>query len=197
MGRALNFLLFWVYGALPLWATVIAVAIGGRNATSEYWTGAPWEIVVAIPACLVTFAVAVATASVFRQTHGQMNRKFRVAGATFLGCNALLAGAAMAVNHHQRNSEQALDVERARVVDFVKHNDLVTRAAGGSPSVDVALVSMRKGTPVRYEVSVHGLNSLFAIVDVERGLSGVRLKLKCTTRIYFGQRRSDQDPCSQ
>lgn len=45
-------------GLLPLWASLAIVAAGGVAPSSAgYWQGAPWLIVIAVPACALTLAL--------------------------------------------------------------------------------------------------------------------------------------------
>lgn len=45
-------------GLLPLWAAIAAVGIGSYTSkSSEYWTVAPWLIIAALPACIVTLGL--------------------------------------------------------------------------------------------------------------------------------------------
>jgi hypothetical protein len=45
-------------GLLPLWIAILAVAAGSfMTKSGDYWNVAPWLIVAAIPACIVTLAL--------------------------------------------------------------------------------------------------------------------------------------------
>jgi hypothetical protein len=48
-----------LFGLLPLWAAIAVVIVGSFTTSSyEYWAVAPWLIVAAIPACIVTLPLA-------------------------------------------------------------------------------------------------------------------------------------------
>lgn len=47
-----------LFGLLPLWAGLVALAAGGVLSDGPgYWQGAPWIIVFALPACAFTLAL--------------------------------------------------------------------------------------------------------------------------------------------
>jgi hypothetical protein len=54
-------------GLSPLWVAIIVLIAGSYVSPSpEYWTVAPWIVVVAIPACAVTLALLEVTARLKR-----------------------------------------------------------------------------------------------------------------------------------
>ena len=45
-------------GLFPLWASIIALVVGSFVSDSrDYWTVAPWMVLIAIPACAVTLGL--------------------------------------------------------------------------------------------------------------------------------------------
>jgi hypothetical protein len=70
------FLLFGVYGTSPFWGTFIWLyAESLRSQNSDYWGGAGWILVFAIPACAVTMLFAALTLVVYVRTRGSGTRK--------------------------------------------------------------------------------------------------------------------------
>ena len=60
------------------------------NTQNEYWSAAPWIIVVSIPVCVVTTIIAFAANHVFHRSEGGPLRKFILAALVYLGAVLLL-----------------------------------------------------------------------------------------------------------
>jgi hypothetical protein len=47
-----------LFGLFPLWASIIVLVAGSFASSSpDYWSVAPWIVVIAIPACVVTLGM--------------------------------------------------------------------------------------------------------------------------------------------
>lgn len=47
-----------LFGLLPLWVSIILLIVGSFvSRSSEYWNVAPWIVLIAIPACVVTLGM--------------------------------------------------------------------------------------------------------------------------------------------
>jgi len=86
-------LLIVILGLWPLWVAVVWVIVGARNSVNtqnEYWSAAPWIIVVSIPVCVVTTIMAFVANYVFHRSEGGPLRKFILAALVYLGAVVLL-----------------------------------------------------------------------------------------------------------
>ena len=87
------FLLFGVFGLVPLWIAIAVVLVGGQDAPKDYWLVAPWLLIFAVPACGVTLTIAAITIAVHSGASGDAVRKRKYALGTFAALLALtLAG---------------------------------------------------------------------------------------------------------
>jgi hypothetical protein len=86
-------LLIVILGLWPLWVAVVWVIAGARHfagSANDYWSAAPWIIVVSIPVCVVTTVMAFAANYVFHRSEGGPLRKFILAALVYLGAVLLL-----------------------------------------------------------------------------------------------------------
>jgi hypothetical protein len=86
-------LLVGILGLWPLWVAVVWVVVAARHSVAtqhEYWSAAPWIIVVSIPICVVTTLMALAANYVFHRSEGGPLRKTILAALVYVGALALL-----------------------------------------------------------------------------------------------------------
>lgn len=197
------------YGLLPLWAAIAIVVVGSWYSDShEYWNVAPWLIVVAIPACALTFGIATLTLVVHARAGGEPSRRKTVAVGCFGVLNLLLVAAAGLWWMQTTRLKQEIETEKTRALDFVRsHATVVERFGAG---LDVSIVtyatSSNERMPHRYEVSIDtkqpqgaepGPQYVYAIVGVWETAGERELVLDCITPTYMGQRDSSKGPCEQ
>lgn len=94
---------------------------------------------------------------------------------------------------------QTIRKEWSLVIDFVKNNKDVIREAGWISEVDPALsrIQPQSVLPDRYEVSVSGKKTIYAIVDVSRSAGDAKFTLACISYLSHGHREAFKDPCKQ
>jgi len=86
-------LLIAILGFWPLWFAVVWVVAGASTYAGshhDYWSAAPWIIVVSIPVCVATTVMAFAAIHVFHRSKGGPLRKFILAALVYLGAVVLL-----------------------------------------------------------------------------------------------------------
>ena len=113
----------------------------------------------------------------------------------FLGAGLTLMSGLLSRGTQGRQREEASD--EAQALAYVAANPAVLAAAGGTPSLSLALRTMtRDGVTTRYDVSVAGERTVYAIVSVERAGGKQKLSLACVTPLWIGQRESGKDVCA-
>jgi hypothetical protein len=84
-------LLVGILGLWPLWFAVVwVVAAARRSVNPDYWSAAPWIIVVSIPVCVVTTILAFAANYIFHRSEGGPLRKSILAGLVYIGALVVL-----------------------------------------------------------------------------------------------------------
>jgi hypothetical protein len=86
-------LLVGILGLWPLWVAVVWVVAGARHfvgSQNDYWSAAPWIIVVSIPICVLTTILAFAASYVFHRSEGGPLRKIILAALVYIGPLVLL-----------------------------------------------------------------------------------------------------------
>ncbi|HVK56024.1 MAG TPA: hypothetical protein VM532_13470 [Burkholderiales bacterium] len=75
-----------VFGFLPLWSAIVYVCIGSleRSAPPEYWVFAFGLVIVAVPVCGVTLAIAFVVLAIYNRISGNPSRKDTIAAISFL-----------------------------------------------------------------------------------------------------------------
>jgi hypothetical protein len=172
-----------------LWVAVAIVIVGSLSSSSEYWTAAPWVLVVAIPFCAVTLGIAAVTFVVHRATG-----KVRYAGA----CLALLvAGSLASAGIFWRRHSAA---EAALEADQQAGQALVESTVPTGFSVSLSRTKMdAEGVPVRFVYYAYSLerpaDGVMAIVDVSQA-GTPRLRLACVVpEAAYQQLPSGEEPC--
>ena len=185
----------FAFGLLPLWIDIGLIFYSQKTGNSSLTTLFAWALLLAIPACGVSIALTEISISVYQRTHGGKARKTANASAFVATAFILLGFAVIAYLDHQKNKEAALRAE-AKVVEAFARNDPGVVALIGPPKGS-SIVVYSGSPPMRYEVSVEGQGTIYAIIDVQRNGNRRKLQIVCTTAIYFGHRESGKDPCSQ
>ena len=81
-------LLIVTLGLWPLWGAVVWVVAASMRYTGsqhDYWSGAPWLIVVAIPVSAVTSLISLVARFVFHNCDGGPIRRSILAGMAYAG----------------------------------------------------------------------------------------------------------------
>lgn len=96
-------------------------------------------------------------------------------------------------------AKQTIQKEWSLVLDFVKNHKDVIREAGGVGEVSPAIsrIQSQATLPDRYEVSVSGNKTIYAIVDVSRSAGDAKFTLACISHLSHGHREAFKDPCKQ
>jgi hypothetical protein len=184
------------FGLLPIWVASAIVYYGslGASATSGYWNVAPWLIVLAIPVCAVTLAIAGVTIAVHRRTEGEPSRKWRFSTLTF----AMLVVAVGAAGGAWWNYRRELQNEWQHAVEFVRTDRTIAELVGREPRAELTWTRRRNGTPAFYGVAASGTRTVYAVVAVSR--SWVRtpeFAIACISREDIrSEDRSADDPCA-
>jgi hypothetical protein len=187
------------YGLLPLWAAIAFIAFGFMTMRSDYAGMTLWSLVVAVPACAVTLLVANVGVAIYSRAAGDRWRKLRLSVGFVLLANVgiVLAGVLLWLN--KRENDEYVQAEKALVEQFTRSNTTVREAAGEPITVSINSYTFHKSgpLPVQYDVSVSGLRTVYAIVEVDRTSKPPAFRLLCTTPLYMGQRDPLKSPCAQ
>ena len=97
----------------------------------------------------------------------------------------------------ERRTEGTSQNMKALVLNFVQHNEVVMRDAGGSGEVSLESSGTERDGFGMYEIRVSGAKTIYAIVDVSREAPSPRLTLVCTTPLFMGNRDPYKHPCKQ
>jgi len=89
--------------------------------------------------------------------------------------------------------------EAARVIEWVKNNPQVVRAAGTVKGawLDSSETPREATMPSHYTISVHGERTIFAEVDVTRSGREAQFSLRCATTVSPGNREAGRDACAR
>ncbi len=89
--------------------------------------------------------------------------------------------------------------EQQLALDFVTHNDQLIKLVGGQvKAVPASSTTYSNDSKrARYEFSIVGSRSLFAIVEVNRSSGKPALVLACVTTLSLGHREASREACSQ
>ena len=161
------------FGLLPLWLAIIAMFLGWivSDDSYQYSLMAPWVLIPAIPACIVTLLIAALFRS-GRQLAFVIVSLFLVLGALW---------------GHGQYKQMRIKRQQAQVEQFVRAQ-LSTQgfASGKRTLVGAHFMHMgSSGWPVAYEVSVvtPGSPSFSAKVDVTGSRSRPQFHFHCFTSI--------------
>jgi hypothetical protein len=188
LGRALFVL---TYGLLPLWAGIAVIIYNDTGRNSEYWASAPWFIMFSMVLCGVTLLVVSATLYVSRW------RGAAVGLLAFVGMNGacLLAFLGVVKYNERVTLERRNEVVRLR--EFIEANPVVIQAVGPNAKMGGVIRRGEGRLPVKYEASVKGTRTVYAIVDVSRSTKPPRFIIACLVETEMGQRSSFDDPCKR
>lgn len=207
LGLILFFILFFLgFGLLPLWASAAYVYLESLHTTqAEYWAGAPWLIIAAIPFCSITLAMAGITCAVFWATGGARSRRLTRAVACFFILSLLvLAGAGIFWKRHTTR-EANIAAERAAVqAHVVQRPEIAGAISGRLHAIAHTEMPARDGLSVRYiyyvypEHDLAAATGLYAVVDVSRSSGATVLRVACVVSKADFKRRYQVipfDPC--
>jgi hypothetical protein len=192
-------LLIALFSLSPLLVDVAVIAYALLTGDSNLAFISLWLLIVAVPACAVTAAIASATVLAYRRTGGTGRAKLLNSSAVMVAACALCVLAALLWWGQRKDGEAALRSESQVVEAFVASEPTVLNAIGPPQrtSIVTSTVVREQSLPSRYEVAAYGTSTIYAIVDVARSGSQRRLRLVCTTPIYSGQREVFADPCKR
>ena len=177
MRRAL--LLFFV-GLSPTWvAFAVMFAAAPADNPSQYWVAAPWIAVASLPVSLLSLCMLLAAFAVHAVVRGPAPRKLRFAAGTYATLLALVVAGAWAWAGRHASHAERLQADKTLVLDFVKAQPAVQRAAGGIERAAVLKSSGRGGLPREYVVSAAGSAMVFAEVEADRTHAAPRFALRC------------------
>jgi hypothetical protein len=193
---------FAIFGLLPFWASLVLVILGSTGRSSEYWAVAPWLVIMAIPFCGITLAMAAVTYGVYVATNGDFARKLKYAGGCFVVLSAVVLGCVAIVwNRHQAKEAELKATQEAGQV-LVERSELVasTAPAGFSVSLNSSNIDSDTGVAARFTYYVRGPDSssgaIMAIVDVSRSSTQPQLALTCIIGAReYRDRQAGIDPC--
>lgn len=96
-------------------------------------------------------------------------------------------------------AKQTTEDEWSQAINFVKGNSEVLREVGAIKGVGRVVSTRKSGEtiPSRYELSVSGDKSAYAIVDVTRSSGMAKFSLACLTQLSLGRRDPFKDACKQ
>lgn len=178
-------------------AAFICYALATNNSNLAFIS--LWALVVAIPACAVTLAIAGVSVSIHSRAQGTPVKKISKSVAFVATACILIAFAALALWGHRQDEQMALKSEASTVEAFVRDDPSVVALIGPpkSSSIVVSTIERSGPLPTRYEVSVDGTTTIYAVVSVQRSGNKRELHVVCNTAIYFGHRESGKDPCAR
>jgi len=194
---------FWYlgFGLLPLWGALALLLLGSVSRPADYWTAAPWLLLLALPLCGITLAMAGAIHAVHARTEGSASRKLGRAGRALAVMMAIvLAAGALLWLRHERNG---IDMEALRQEGqgLVRRSALVARLAPPGFQVSPTVTAYdRRHALTGFIYYVHSgydrASALVAIVDVSHDRTPT-LRLRCVIggRDY-DQLQSGSDPCA-
>jgi len=187
------------YGLLPLWAAVALIVLAFAVMRSDLAGESLWALLVAVPACAVTLAITWATTRTYAEVSGSRARRLTLASGVFAAANATLVVAAASYWLAGENRTDVLRKEKSEVETFVSLNEVVRSAAGEPLRASVSLSTFVRSAPLpsRYEVSVAGAQTVYALVEVDRRVQPATFKLLCIMRRSQTQQDSQVDACSQ
>lgn len=185
-------------GLLPLWVAIVVVgylAVGD----SSTLVATPWLIIAAVPACAVSLLLVFATLAVHSRVKGDESRRFKISLAVFAAGVAAIVGTTLVFLHQRQTLEKDVKRETQMASRFVAEHQAVRLAVGDAQKVYLASsTTSRDGPmPVKYDFSVIGSKTVYAIVTVDRSAGSARFSLACITPLSPGQREAFKDACAQ
>jgi len=183
-------------GLLPLWVAILVVgylAVGD----SSTLVVTPWLIIVAVPACAVSLLLVFATLAVHSRVKGDESRRFKVSLAVFAAGVATIVATALFFLHQRQTLENDVKRETQMASKFVAEHQAVRLAVGDAPKVNLSssTISRDGPMPVKYDFSVIGSKTVYAIVAVDRSGGVARFSMACITPLSLGQREAFKDAC--
>lgn len=192
---------YLAFGLLPVWIALALMLLGGMRRSADYWAAAPWLLVLALPMCAVTLAMAGVTHAVHARATGSASRKLLRAGSVLAAIAAIvLALAALLWLRHVRG-EAGVDRMREQGQALVRRSALVAGLA--PPGFEVSPTSTaydRRNRLAGFVYYVHSgydrASALVAIVDVSRDRDPP-LRLRCVIGGHdYDRLDAGPDPCA-
>ena len=192
---------YLAFGLLPAWIALALMLLGSMHRSPEYWAAAPWLLVLAVPMCAVTLAMAGVTHAVHARATGSASRRLRRAGSALAAMAAIvLALIALLWLRHARG-EAGVDRLREQGQALVLRSALVAGLA--PPGFEVSPTRTAYDGRNRLTGFVYYVHSgydrasaLVAIVDASRDREPP-LQLRCVIGGHdFDQLDAGTDPCA-
>jgi hypothetical protein len=192
------------FGTLPFWIAILLVLAGSHNRTSDYWSAAPWLVVLSIPLCAVTFVMATIALVTYDRATGSKARKLSMGFAALAAQAGLVAVVAAFFKVRQMQREDDDRLREAAALEVVRNSAEVKRAAGGPFGASIDTRFLEKDVVTRYDVYVRThrpaaqsgtrtATHFNVIVDVVQP-PGSGYRIACLTRLEPGQRTAT-DAC--
>ena len=196
MNKLAKFALYLGYGLAPLWVITAYVVFDGyrHGNTPEYWSAAPWMILLSAAASAITWRIATATINVYEDTVGVSAA--RRAAARFILLNVLIVAIFAGLWMYERRADDRGHNNEALAVEFVRNHPQVIQAVGPPKKAFVTVGILKDGRPLGYEISVTGTKTISAIVDIDLTTDPPRFVLACLSSLWLAQRDSNKDPCA-
>lgn len=187
-----------VVGLLPLWAAILLVGFLAVIDSSTL-VASPWLIIVAVPACAVSLLLVFATLAVHFRVQGDASRRFKVSSAVFAAGVAAIVFATLLFLHQRQTRENDVKREAQMASKFVAEHQAVRLAVGDTPKVNFSSSTSwsKDPMPFKYDFSVIGSKTVYAIVTVDRSGGTARFSLACITHLSLERRDMLKDPCAQ
>jgi hypothetical protein len=177
----LRILILIGFGLLPLWANVAAILYAIASNNNDLAFVAMWALAVAVPACVVTLAMAGASIAAHNRTDGSAARKSGNAIGILVTATVACIFVGLALWGREKDKQTALRAE-ARVVEaYAAREPSVVAAVGESRTSKVVTTQLLQDDPRPsvYGVEVQGSRTLYAFIGVSRRGSQRNLSLLC------------------
>jgi hypothetical protein len=174
---------FLAYGLLPIWVSILNFVFALMTMRSDYAAMQLMYLMLAVPACAVTLAIAGATLAVKSLAPGDPQTKQMFAIAFCLLCTVVFAGLVLQDKHQRENHEKRIQLEKSRVAELIENHEAIIAVVGRSVSTSIYLVDSGRATN-DYGVFASGNGGkLFAMVRPDSGTNPVGLTVICTTTV--------------
>lgn len=185
-------------GLLPLWAAILVVGFLAMGDSSTLVVS-PWLFLVAVPACAVSLLLVFLALAVHSRVKGDKSRKFKISAAVFAAGVAAIVITALLFLYQRQSLANDVKRETQMASNFVAEHQAVRLAVGDAPRVNLSssTISRDGPMPVKYDFSVSGSKTVYAIVAVNRSGGVATFSLACITPLSPGKREAFKDDCAQ
>ena len=185
---------FGFVGLLPFWVSLVYVIVVMTTSTSDGRADAPWLVILSVPFCVVSLAIAAVAYTIYQATNGNSFRKLIYAASCFVLLYATLLGGAGSYRHLKKDKE---DKEEAAGRKFIATNPVVLSAV--PPGFEV---SLRSSSSARLSFTYFVRSprepekSALAFVTATRHSGVLNFQLLCVlNQRAYHERQAGSDPC--